>query len=174
MDIKDLGRVPEAPGSREPSPAVSALTGFDPLRDELDQLIATMDELLQAATPGEWIWYQNGWAPHWTGEKLEFVSTPGMFNGVGSGDMDGGDWAVAAFQGDGVNGANNARFITCAKNWMPILLECARAVREMERHVDASAIEAAAAGETADAGSTVGESAARQGDAQSTPGTPHE
>jgi len=38
----------------------------------------------------------------------------------------------------------------------------------------ASAIEAAAAGETADAGSTVGESAARQGDAQSTPGTPHE
>lgn len=31
--MKDIGRVPTAPGSREPSPAVSALSGFDPSRE---------------------------------------------------------------------------------------------------------------------------------------------
>ena len=31
---KDVGRVPTAPGSREPSPSVSAASGFDPSREE--------------------------------------------------------------------------------------------------------------------------------------------
>lgn len=40
MGNQDVGRVPPEPGSREPSPAVSALTGFNPSRKKLPKLRA--------------------------------------------------------------------------------------------------------------------------------------
>ena len=40
MDNKDLGRVASQPGSREPSPTVSALTGFDPSRGHLENILS--------------------------------------------------------------------------------------------------------------------------------------
>lgn len=40
---KDVGRVASPPGSREPSPSVSAASGFDPSRDELVRFYSSLE-----------------------------------------------------------------------------------------------------------------------------------
>jgi hypothetical protein len=44
-DSEDLGRVPTAPGSREPSPSVSAASGFDPsrIRELIEEAITEVE-----------------------------------------------------------------------------------------------------------------------------------
>lgn len=53
---------PDGPGSREPSPAVSAASGFDPSRELVEKLTGSLNFVLSFYEPGQSYLDTNAWA----------------------------------------------------------------------------------------------------------------